>query len=71
MTNAQAARTAADWSKIAGETVRVEEIGGAIYGFCGELGALRLFHKFQNPTKCRAAFSQNMGTWYFSVEMAI
>lgn len=69
MTEAQAARTATDWTKIAGDRVTIEEIKDVIYGFTSELGALRLFHKFSCPSKCRAGYSQNMGSWFFSVDL--
>lgn len=69
MTEAQAARTAREFSQIAGVPVTIEEIKGTLYGYCSELGALRLFHKYSNPQKCRAAYSQNLRTWYFSIEM--
>lgn len=69
MTEAQIARLAADWSKIAGELVRIEEIKGIVYGFASELGTLRLYHKYQNPKKCRAGYSANLGTFYFSLDL--
>jgi len=61
-------RVVADWSRIAKETVVVEEIKGAFYGFCSELGALRLFHKYSAPQKARAAFSEPRKSWYFVLE---
>ena len=58
-----------DWTKIAGETVTVEKIGGAFYGFCSELGALRLFHKYQIVDgRAKAAYSENQKTWFFRLE---
>jgi hypothetical protein len=60
-------RASQTFSQIAGESVAVEEIKGTLYGYCTELGALRLFHKYNSP-KARAAYSQNLQTWYFSLE---
>lgn len=64
------ARVEKDWSQIAKETVRVEEIGGAIYGFCSELAALRLFHAYRKTDENRihANYSVNMKTWFFRLE---
>lgn len=63
-------RTTTDWIKIAGEPVRVEEIGGSLYGFCSELGALRLFHKYQIVDgRAKAAYSENQKTWFFRLEV--
>ena len=66
MTPTQIARTARDWSKIAGEPVRVEQIESGIYAFGSELATLRLFRAM--PSK-RQGYSENMGEWYFCAEM--
>lgn len=56
-------RVANDWSKIAGEEVAVEYIGGEFYAFGSELACLRLEHKM----RCgRANYSINRKTWYWS-----
>lgn len=69
MNAAQINRLANDWSKIAGETVKVEVISGTPYGFCSELGALRLFHKYQIVDgRAKAAWSENLKTWFFRLE---
>lgn len=65
-TAAQIARTQAEYSSIAGEPVTIEQIGGAIYAFGSELATLRLFRKMPNM---RQGYSENMGTFYFSVEL--
>jgi hypothetical protein len=62
-------RVARDYSQIAGEQVTVEQIKGTLYVFCSELGALRLFHKM--PTKGRAAYSENLKTWFFSLDLSM
>ena len=64
MTEAQKARVTADWSKIAGKPVKIEEVGGTVYGFSSELGVLRLFHKF-NCESARIGYSENLKSWYF------
>lgn len=66
ITPAQLARTARDWSNIAGEPVTVEQISGALYAFGSELATLRLFRKM--PSK-RQGYSENMQTFYFCVEL--
>lgn len=68
-TTIQLIRVTTDWTKIAGEPVKVEMIGGAFYGFCSELGALRLFHKYQIVDgRAKAAYSDNLQTWFFRLE---
>jgi hypothetical protein len=65
-TPAQIARTQAEYSRIAGEPVTVEQIGGTIYAFGSELATLRLFRKMPNM---RQGYSENMKTFYFSVDL--
>lgn len=56
-------RAAAEWSKIAGEPVRVESIKGVLYAFGSELACLRLEHHM----RCgRANYSTHMKTWYWA-----
>lgn len=70
MTEAQKTRLQRDWDKMAGEQVSIEQIGGAIYAFCSELGALRMFHRY-NSDKARAAFSKPRNSWFFSLETSL
>ena len=70
MNEAQKTRLQSDWNKMAGEQVTIENIGGAIYAFCSELGALRLFHKY-NSKAVRAEFSKPRGTWFFCLEASL
>lgn len=60
--------TQVEWERIAKEPVRVEYIKGAMYGFCSELAALRLEHKYRNNNKAFAAFSMPQTSWYFCLE---
>jgi len=60
------ARTQAEYSRIAGRTVSVEVIGGALYAFGNELSTLRLFRAMPAG---RQAYSDNRNTFYFSVEL--
>lgn len=60
-----------DFIEIAKEPVTVEFIGGTIYGFTSELGALRLFHRYNaaaHVAGCTAGYSQNLKQWYFSLQ---
>lgn len=66
-TMSQLRRVQEDWEKIAGCPVDIEYIKGTYYGFCNELGALRLEHKYK-AKNARAAYSQNRGGWFFSLE---
>lgn len=58
-------RTQREWSKIAGEELKIEKIGGVIYAFGSELGCLRLAHKMRS---FQVKYSVNLKTWYFSNE---
>lgn len=61
-----------DWTKTAQDEVELKQLGGAVYGFTTEIGALRLFHKYnmiKNNGKTRMGYSKNLGTWYFSLEL--
>jgi hypothetical protein len=60
-------RTQQEWEMIAGCPVDIEYIKGTFYGFCNELGALRLEHKYKAPN-ARAAFSKSHDSWFFSLE---
>ena len=70
-TNQQIARLQADWSNIAGEQVKVEEITGTFYGFASELGTLRLYRKYQGADNTTQGYSTNMSTFYFRLEPKI
>jgi hypothetical protein len=67
ITEAQIARAQADWGRIAGEAVTVEHIGGALYAFGSEIATLRLFRQMPNN---RQGYSENLGKFYFSVELS-
>lgn len=66
VTEQQIKRTQAEYSRIAGENVSLEVIGGAIYAFGSELATLRLFRKMP---KMRQGYSENMKTFFFCVEL--
>jgi hypothetical protein len=60
-----------EWLETTKEDIRVEAIGGAIYAFCSELAALRLYYKYRkcDTDTVKAAYSANMDTWYFCLEL--
>lgn len=61
-----------EWAAIAGDAVQVEEINGTIYGYTTELGALRLFRKYNLVSRCvgtTANYSANLRKWYFALQM--
>ena len=70
MTKAQINRLQRDWNNMAGEEVAIEQVGGAIYAFCSELAALRMFHKY-NTEKAKVGFSKSLKTWFFSLEVSL
>ena len=65
-TQAQLSRVGSDWTRIAGEAVTVEQINSTIYGFCSELGALRLGNRMSAG---RVEFSKNLGTWFYAMDL--
>jgi len=64
-------RVKQQWEETAKETIEVEQIKGAIYGFGTELAVLRIEHGYRgsNPEKVRAGYSENMKSWYFVLEI--
>jgi hypothetical protein len=67
-------RTAADWSGMAKELIKVEEISGTLYGFGSELGCLRIFHQYNrggHATHVRCEFSKNLGTWFIALDVRL
>lgn len=65
MTDDQLRRIQKDYSRIAGENVQIEEIGGVVYAFGSELATLRLFKAMPNM---RQGFATGRGTWYFCLD---
>ncbi len=61
-------RVKKDWMDIAKEFVEVEYIQGTFYGYCSELAALRLEHKYRDCKRAKADYSENLQTWYFRLE---
>ena len=60
-------RAKSEFEKHAKMPVDVRELGGAIYGFTEELGALRLYKVYNG--KHRAGYSENLKTWYICIEL--
>lgn len=69
-TTAAIARTTGEWEKVAKEKISVEYISGAYYAYGSELAMLRLEHHYYGNQKAKAAFSTNLTTWYFRLEVA-
>jgi uncharacterized protein YneR len=63
----QIKRTEQDWTAYAKERVRVEEIGGTLYGFASELATLRIYRKYGAMNNVSQGFSSNLGSFYFSL----
>lgn len=73
MTENQLKRLGKDLSGVAGEPTEVKEIKGMVYVFTSELGSLRLFRHYvhmKSPKVFNQAYSQNMKSWYFSVDFS-
>lgn len=56
-----------DWSYLAKGSVSVEKIGTTFYAYGTELECLRIGYKFRNTPNANVNYSENMGTWYFSL----
>jgi len=68
----QAARIKTDCQKMANEPIELEIVGGVLYAYCSELAALRFANKYPKQVfdgKAKAAFSKNMSTWFFRLEI--
>jgi hypothetical protein len=66
VSGAMLARAARDWSEIAGETLVVEYLKGALYAFGSELACRRLAHKMWSFD---VHYSKPRACWYFCREL--
>jgi hypothetical protein len=66
MTEERIARVTKEWSQLAGDSLRIEAIGGAIYAFGSELACLRLHYKMRVG---EVKFSENLQSWFYSKEL--
>jgi hypothetical protein len=64
-TESMMARATAEWSQLAKEPVTMKSIKGFLYAFGSELACLRLWATMKRG---RAAYSTNLGTWYYCNE---
>ncbi len=69
-TTEQIERTQREYSQIAKEPVEIRILGTAIYAFGSELACLRISNHMRNVND-RVAYSENLGTWYYSHEFNI
>ncbi len=65
-------RVVKDWSRIAGETVAVDVLGGCLYGFASELACLRLAYQYRymKADAYRAEYSANRTSWFFRLDIS-
>lgn len=69
-TATQLDRLEKDWTKMAGEEVKVQQTGGAYYALGSELTCLRLFHKYHHcGDRAKASYSKDRKAWYFRLEV--
>lgn len=72
ITSEQVRRVERDWKGYAKENVSVEVVSGVLYGFCSELAALRIASKYPKQIfegTAKAAFSTNLNSWFFRLEV--
>lgn len=75
VTERQAKRIQADWSKIAGEVIEVDSRDlENMFAFGSELACLKLAYAFRNTSKelfpnfeTKVAYSDNLKVWYFNL----
>ncbi len=65
-------RVVNDWSRIAGEPVAVDVLGGCLYGFASEIACLRLAYQFRlmKAGTYRAGYSTNRASWFFRLDIS-
>ena len=56
-----------EYSRIAGEIVDVEMVGGTLYVFGSEMATLRPFRAMPNK---RQGYSKNLGKFFFAVDIS-
>lgn len=64
------ARVSTDFNQYAQEEGKTEAIKGTFYYFGSEIATLRLLKVYRLNPKARQGWSPNLGTYYFSLEMA-
>jgi len=70
LTQNQIDRLSNDIQKYAGsETINVELVHNTIYSYTSELGAYRIHAKYNNTSKGRVLFSENLNTWVFALDL--
>jgi hypothetical protein len=58
-----------DWSRAAKAPVKVEWIGGTLYGFGSELAALRLYYLYRHSgPRAWVQYNTNRKSWVFSLD---
>ena len=55
--------------EIAGESIEVEFKDGTFYVFGSELATLRLWMKYTGSVHARQAYSVNLGTYFFALDV--
>ena len=57
------------WQGYAGdEAIKVENVSGTFYGFGSELAVLRIYAAYRCAKNVRFGFSENLQTWFVSLE---
>ena len=62
-------RVSREWEPIAKEPLVLDYIKGTIYGFGSEIAILRLAIKHTGNKNARHGYSENLKTWYFSLDV--
>ena len=57
------------WTKIAKEAIRMGYTPGAIYGYCSELGILKILNEYRFSEKAKIGYSKKYSSWYFRLEI--
>jgi hypothetical protein len=67
LTPNQLKRVKKDWERTSQESIKIEQINDAIYGYGSELACLRIEHKYNSP-KVGAGYSVNRKSWFVELE---
>ena len=69
-TGQQISRTKTEWERIAGESLEVEQVSGALYAFGSELATLRLLAKYRSIDAANVGYSASLDTHYFILDLS-
>ena len=67
--NAQVENLKRFWTKIAKEAIHMGYAPGVIYGYCSELGVLKILNEYRFSEKAKIGYSKKYSSWYLRLEI--